>query len=125
MGASSSCSSKSSGESPGGCDSLATDTTSTSRIMYQLSTNNQNQNIRVSPNPVSGDGFYIDISDAELLSIQIYDMNGRLVKFNQVLEKNFNDIKARIKLEKVMHGVHVIMINTKEDSFVERVYFQH
>ena len=122
VGASSSCSSSSSGESPGGCDALASLFASSSKTLAlgNGNTSTSNSRIALSRNTFDLSSFYIDNRNENILEIQIYDMSGARVQINQQTEGE----KLHIKPQNITAGIHVIMIYTKEGVFVERTYLE-
>jgi hypothetical protein len=64
------------------------------------------------PNPSSGT---IHINRENVVRVEVFDMNGRLVLIQN------NSITGGMDLSKMSRGQYVFRINTKEDSFTEKV----
>ncbi len=76
------------------------------------------EKINIFPNPNNGT-FTITLNNADKTNIKIYDLNGKLV-----FEDVQNVAKERYQLSKLISGVYIIKLISKNDIFTKRITIQ-
>jgi len=77
-------------------------------------TNAVEKSIHIYPNPAN-DYVWIDLSD-DLVSVEIYNINGQLVYNNDVLQKN-----SRLDISKLSGGTYLLKLITKHQMLVKEL----
>ena len=78
--------------------------------------------IQILPTQLGSNKLHVDIFNARLYNLEIHDMNGRDINFDQEIEQHPEYSRMEIDMKRITSGIYIITVNTSKGSYVKKLY---